>query len=585
MNVVAFTILIAAASTACIAPLALALAAWSWRAGARAAVVDAIAALPLVLPPTAVGFILLQLLARRGPLGWLHVLFTPAAVVIACGVMSFPLMFAAFRVALETTERRYFDLARTLGATPARAFFRVTLPLAWRGLLSGVLLAYCRAIGEFGATILVAGNIPGRTQTIALAIYDRVQEGRDADAALLVLYVVLIAASLTAFSRLIIRQKDPSPRLRGEGGAPAPGEGRKLPGREDGAPHPPLRGTFSPHAGRRTLDVDIRLPLADFTLEARCTLTAQVTALVGRSGSGKTSLIESIAGLRNAKGRVAIDGLAIEREPPERRGVGYVPQDAALFPHLSVRDNVRFGGRDEARFASLCDTLELAPLLDRAPASLSGGERQRVALARALMTAPRLLLLDEPLASVDQPLRERILLFLRRVRDLGVPMIYVTHQSFEALALAGDCVVLRDGAIVARGAPREVLAAVTTEVDNVFEVVDPRHEPERGITRVTTAEGLELVLPYDAVRDATFPLVVRISGEEIVVFGERPASISSRNLIEVEIASITERDGVVDLAAGPVRVRITRAAADDLRLRAGSRVWLALRSRSFRVVG
>src|SRR5919206_2255723 len=143
------------------------------------------------------------------------------------------------------------------------------------------------------------------------------------------------------------------------------------------------------------IDIDLRLPLARFTLEARCTLDAQVTALVGRSGSGKTSLIESIAGLRNATGRIAIDGAALEHEPPERRHVGYVPQDAALFPHLSVRDNVLFGGRDDARFAALRDTLELAPLLDRAPASLSGGERQRVALARALMTAPRLLLLDE----------------------------------------------------------------------------------------------------------------------------------------------------------------------------------------------
>ena len=334
-----------------------------------------------------------------------------------------------------------------------------------------------------------------------------------------------------------------------------------------------------------TIEIDIRLPLANFTLEARCTLAAQVTALVGRSGSGKTSLIESIAGLRAAKGRIAIDGIPIQDEPPERRGIGYVPQDVALFPHLSVRDNVRFGGRDEERFASMRDTLELAPLLDRAPASLSGGERQRVALARALMTAPRLLLLDEPLASVDQPLRERILLYLRRVRDLGVPMIYVTHQPFEALALASECVVLRDGAIVARGAPREVLAAVTTEVDNVFEVVDPRHEPARGITRVTTTDRLELVLPYDVVRDAAFPLVVRISGEEVVVFGERPTSISSRNLIEAEVTAMTEREGVVDLVAGTIRVRITRAAADDLRLGAGSRVWLALRSRSFRVVG
>jgi ABC-type molybdate transport system ATPase subunit len=164
-------------------------------------------------------------------------------------------------------------------------------------------------------------------------------------------------------------------------------------------------------------------------------------------------------------------------------------------------------------------------------------------------------------------------------------MIYVTHQPFEALALANDCVVLRDGAIVARGAPRDVLFEVTTEVDNVFEVSNPRHDAARGVTSVTTPEGLELVLPYDSVRDAAFPLVVRISGEEIVVFGERPASISSRNLIETEVTSITEREGVVDLVAGALRVRLTRAAADDLRLRLGSRVWLALRSRSFRVVG
>ena len=121
--------------------------------------------------------------------------------------MSFPLMFTAFRVALETTERRYFDLARTLGATPLRAFVRVTLPLAWRGLLSGVLLAYCRAIGEFGATILVAGNIPGRTQTIALAIYDRVQNGRDAEAGALVFYVVAVAWVLVGASGLLIAQQ------------------------------------------------------------------------------------------------------------------------------------------------------------------------------------------------------------------------------------------------------------------------------------------------------------------------------------------------------------------------------------------
>jgi molybdate transport system ATP-binding protein len=342
------------------------------------------------------------------------------------------------------------------------------------------------------------------------------------------------------------------------------------------------------------IELDVRLPLASFTLAVRCALREQVTAIAGRSGAGKTSLTETIAGLRpRAAGRIAIDGDDVSALPPERRRVGYVPQDAALFPHLSVRGNLFFGRlRAESRRlrgadspAAIIDLLELAPLLDRAPASLSGGERQRVALGRALMTDPRLLLLDEPLASIDQPLRERILLFLRRVRDLGVPMIYVTHQPFEAMALAGWCVLLDGGRVIAEGKPREVLSGSTGELDNVFEVANPRHERERGITRVTTTEGIELVLPYDAVAGAVFPLVVRISADDIVVFGEKPSSVSSRNLLEAAITSITEQEGVVGFTAGGIRVRVTRAAADDLPLAAGKRVWLALRSRAFRVVG
>ena len=212
-HILLFTVTIAAISTVAIAPVALALAAWSWRAGRKGLVVDAIAALPLVLPPTAVGFVMLEILSRRSPVGALlqrigvEILFTPKAVVLACGVMSFPLMFTAFRVAIETSDRRYFDVARTLGASPVRAFLRVTLPLAWRGLLSGLLLAFCRALGEFGATILIAGNIPGRTQTLALAIYDRVQNGSDGEAAVLVLYVVLIAWVFVAISSVLIAQQ------------------------------------------------------------------------------------------------------------------------------------------------------------------------------------------------------------------------------------------------------------------------------------------------------------------------------------------------------------------------------------------
>ena len=212
-HILLFTLTIATISTIVIAPVALALAAWSWRAGTKGLIIDAIGALPLVLPPTAVGFVMLEILSRRSPVGaflqriGIEILFTPKAVVLACAVMSFPLMFTAFRVAIETSDRRYFDVARTLGVAPVRAFLRVTLPLAWRGLLSGMLLAFCRALGEFGATILIAGNIPGRTQTLALAIYDRVQNGSDAEAAMLVVYVVAMAWVLVAISGVLIAQQ------------------------------------------------------------------------------------------------------------------------------------------------------------------------------------------------------------------------------------------------------------------------------------------------------------------------------------------------------------------------------------------
>ena len=318
----------------------------------------------------------------------------------------------------------------------------------------------------------------------------------------------------------------------------------------------------------------------------RCASDAKVTALVGASGSGKTSLVESIAGLRNATGRIIVDSVSLLELKPERRRIGYVPQDAALFPHLSVRRNITYGG--SRNVDAVCDTLGLTNMLDRSPSTLSGGERQRVAIARALVTEPRLLLLDEPLASIDQPLRERILMYLRRVRDLGVPMIYVTHQPFEAIALASWCIVLREGRIVAQGHPREILADVPGELENVFEVSDPRHEPAKGITTVTTTDGLQIVLPFDRVGDAAFPVIVRISAEEIVVFGEKPGSTSSRNVIEGTVSSLRDIDGIVDLVVStpaPVRVRITRSAADDLRLANGSRVWLAMRSRSFRILG
>ncbi|MCP3100648.1 molybdate ABC transporter permease subunit [Myxococcus sp. K15C18031901] len=199
-ELVVFTLTVAAVATLVILPpgvaVAYALSRWT---GPGRGVVDTVLSLPLVLPPTAVGLVLLELLGREGPAGrvldalGIEVVFTPRAVVLASAVMAFPLLVRSARSGFEEVDPRLVAVARTLGDSRARAFFRVTLPLAWRGVVVGALLAFSRALGEFGATVLVAGNIPGFTQTLSLAIFQRTQLGQDAEALRLAFVASLLA--------------------------------------------------------------------------------------------------------------------------------------------------------------------------------------------------------------------------------------------------------------------------------------------------------------------------------------------------------------------------------------------------------
>ncbi len=212
------TLRTAALATILIVPPGLAVA-WllarlRWRGKS---LVETLVALPLVMPPVATGLILLELLGRRGPIGgWLHrtfaldIVFTPRAVVIAMMVMSFPLLVRAARVAFEEVPSRLEQIARTLGASNTRVFFTITLPLAARGVIGGMLLAFARAIGEFGATILVAGNIPGRTTTLSLAIYNFVQLGRDEEAFELLAVAVVIAFAAVWIAEGVTRRSSES---------------------------------------------------------------------------------------------------------------------------------------------------------------------------------------------------------------------------------------------------------------------------------------------------------------------------------------------------------------------------------------
>jgi molybdate transport system ATP-binding protein len=223
------------------------------------------------------------------------------------------------------------------------------------------------------------------------------------------------------------------------------------------------------------LTLDVRLSTGVFSLEVAAAVRGRAMAIAGPSGSGKTTLLEIIAGLRRPdRGRVAVgahvvfDADARIDEPPQRRRIGYVPQDLALFPHLDVRRNVLFGASRRAsgagaRTATLtldrvAEVLDLAPLLDRRIETLSGGERQRVALARALLSGPDLLLLDEPLAALHVALRERILRDLLRVRDeLETPLVYVSHDAGEIRVIADHVLLLDAGRVARSGPPDQVL--------------------------------------------------------------------------------------------------------------------------------
>jgi molybdate transport system ATP-binding protein len=224
------------------------------------------------------------------------------------------------------------------------------------------------------------------------------------------------------------------------------------------------------------LSVDVTKQLGDFSVAAKFESPGGVTALFGPSGAGKTSLINMIAGLLTPdRGTIALDGEVLDdvaarnHIPAYRRHIGYVFQDARLFPHLSVADNLDYGRRmnglprDDAAQKRITGMLDIGDLLERRPGKLSGGERQRVALGRALLSRPKLLLLDEPLGSLDDERKAEILPYLVRLRDhAGVPMIYVSHSAAEVRLLANRVVILRDGRIAASGDPQDVLRAATS---------------------------------------------------------------------------------------------------------------------------
>ena len=349
------------------------------------------------------------------------------------------------------------------------------------------------------------------------------------------------------------------------------------------------------------IEIAIEKRLADFTLDARLEAPdSGITALFGRSGTGKTTIINALAGLtRPDRGRIVLGGETIFDSargidlPPERRRLGYVFQEGRLFPHYSVRGNLLYGARRAApdtagpSLDTVVDLLGIKTLLERRPADLSGGEKQRVAIGRALLARPRLLLMDEPLASLDAPRKGEILPFIERLRDeLKLPVFYVSHEMEEIIRLADLLVILDAGKVAAAGTVEELSNRLDLwpltgryEAGSVIRTVLRGHDTTFGLSELAFSGGrlrvARLALPLGT------PVRVRIRARDVVLATERPTHLSIRNafagkVVELAPARGPEVDLKLDIgsAAEPVMLwaQITQRALQELQLAPGKPV-------------
>lgn len=348
-----------------------------------------------------------------------------------------------------------------------------------------------------------------------------------------------------------------------------------------------------------SLSVDISLRLGEFTLAADFVAGPGVTAIFGPSGSGKTTLINAVAGLvRPASGRIAFGDTILFDEvmgidlPSHKRRIGYVFQDGRLFPHLSVRDNLIYGQQFAEQILPVDPVVEmlgLGALLSRKPATLSGGEKQRVAIGRALLSDPRLLLMDEPLAALDTARKDDILPYLERLRDANrLPILYVSHAMSEVARLANDLVLLRDGKISRKGPLEDILADPSAVRDvGVREagalILARMVKPDAGdgLSELATSAGKLFLPKIDMPEGASLRL--RIQASDVILSKDRPDGLSALNILPATVGSIHTGEGpgaAIALNSGTDRIlaRVTARSARVLKLREGSKCFAILKT-------
>ncbi|MFE9292317.1 ABC transporter permease [Streptomyces niveus] len=561
------------------------------------AFVRSLVLLPMVLPPTVGGVALLLAFGRRGLLGpWLEdtfgitLPFHTSGAVVAATFVAMPFLVISLEGALGGLRPRYEETAASLGASPVRVFATVTLPMVAPGLFAGAALTWARALGEFGATITFAGNLPGTTQTLPLQVYLLLQNSPEAATSVSLLLLVIAMGVL-----IVLRGRwtgtprdteDATNRLRKQATSPD----------DDTEADGPAVDLGQEGAGTT---VEERWALhADVTGFTRLVLDAEpgtTIAVVGPNGAGKTTLLRALLGLTpRAHAELRLGALDVTALPPHRRGVAWVPQDGALFPHLSALSNTAYGlraqgvGRAEARRSAQLwlDRLGVGHLAHRRPAQVSGGQAQRVALARALATNPRLLLLDEPLAALDQTTRARVRHTLRsHLEGFGGVCLMVTHDPVEAVSLADRVLVLDEGRVVQDAPPADVTRRPRSPW--VARMLGRNAWPG-----TATADGLALadgalLVVADPPPPGTRALAI-IAPEAVSVHRDRPSG-SPRNVWPGTVREITSSGSrlrvlITSEQAPDLVAEITPQAAVELGLADGVPVWTSVKATEATVV-
>lgn len=441
--------------------------------------IDSLCIAPLILPPTVVGFVLLQLLGKYGPLGRLlqlvniNLIFTWYAGAIAATVVTFPLMYRTALGAFQQIDRNLLNAARLLGASEVRVFWQIALPLALPGILAGTTLTFARGLGEFGATLMIAGNIPNVTTTIPLAIYAAVEAGDYEQAWFWSIIILLVSLSAIASLNLWqLGRHHPSTPVQ-----------TNLAPQTRSLLEPELTQIQTAQLSQTGLSIQIKKNLAGFCLATQFQSDRQTLGILGASGAGKSLLLKCIAGMETPdhghiylNGRRLFDSQRGINVPSRDRRIGLIFQHYALFPHLTVAQNIAFSIYPPKfwQWRSPTAQVQLPPwvqhqvtaqlqamwlegLGDRYPHQLSGGQQQRVALARALIHQPDVLLLDEPFSALDTHLRhqleQELIGILHRYQGMA---LFVTHNMEEAYRICQDLLILEHGQVVRHGYKQDI---------------------------------------------------------------------------------------------------------------------------------